>query len=418
MRPSLSNRPFLRFWSAGLSFQLAMWSLHVAMLIHVFELTGSPFATGLIPVFASLPGILFGPVAGVLVDRWDRRRVMATSSLVIAGLLLAALPLAVMGEVRPALLFAIIFIQAIAMAFFSPAENAVLPRLVGEGQLRTANSLNALNDTLGRIVGATVGTLVLIQFGFAAILVACALLYLTATGLLIGVRVPAAAGQSMISSVEQRVRSLRGVVGPVWRELADGLRVVRGNRLLLLSVTAFGLFMLADVPLSAVLPAFLIDSVGAGPEGMGLSFLLRGVAGLLGGLLVAAISHRVDETRLLAGGLLLYGLGVTVMGLSDSFGLVLLMLIPIGPASAAIQTGLFTLLQKGSADAVRGRVFGLVGMANGIITLGASLAGGSLGEVTGARTVVILSGCLHILPLLLVLAWLRPAATRRIPQRA
>ena len=418
MRPILSNRPFVRFWSAGLSFQLAMWSLHVAMLIHVFELTGSPFATGLIPVFASLPGILIGPVAGVLVDRWDRRRVMATSSVVIAGLLLAALPLAVLGEVRPALLFAIIFFQAIAMAFFSPAENAVLPRLVGDTQLRTANSLNALNDTLGRIVGATVGTLVLIQFGFAAILIICALLYLGAAVLLIGVRVPAAAGQSTISRGEQRVGSPRGVAGSVWRELADGLRVVRGDRLLLLSVTAFGLFMLADVPLSAVLPAFLIDTIGAGPEGMGVSFLLRGVAGLLGGLLVAAISHRVDETRLLAGGLLLYGLGVTVMGLSDSFGLVLLMLIPIGPASAAIQTGLFTLLQKGSADAVRGRVFGLVGTANGIITLGASLAGGSLGEVAGARTVVILSGGLHLLPLLVVLTWLRPAATRRIPQRA
>ena len=418
MRPTLSNRPFVRFWSAGLAFQLAMWSLHVAMLIHVFELTGSPFATGLIPVFASLPGILIGPVAGVLVDRWDRRRVMATSSLVIAGLLLAALPLTMLGEVRPALLFAIIFIQAIAMAFFSPAENAVLPRLVGDAQLRTANSLNALNDTLGRIVGATVGTLVLIEFGFAAILVACALLYLAAAALLIGVRVPTAAGQSVGPRGEQRLGLPRGVVGPVWRELADGLRVVRGDRLLLLSVTAFGLFMLADVPLSAVLPAFLIDTIGAGPEGMGTSFLLRGVAGLLGGLLVAAISHRVDETRLLAGGLLLYGLGVTVMGLSDSFGLVLLMLIPIGPASAAIQTGLFTLLQKGSADAVRGRVFGLVGTANGIITLGASLAGGGLGEVAGPRAVVILSGCLHVLPLLLVLTQLRPAATRRIPQRA
>lgn len=423
MRLLLANRPFVRFWSAGLFFLLAMWSLHVAMLIHVFDLTGSPFATGLIPVFSALPGIIFGPIAGVLVDRWDRRRVMVVSTLVIAALLVAALPLALAGEVRPALLFGIIFLQAIAMAFFSPAENALLPRLVGEDDLRIANALNALNDSLARIAGPAVGAVVLIRFGFEATLVCCVILYLVAAALLVGVRVPArliAAGTTFAGAVVTPISidvatglaGVRRVISSVWRELGDGLRVVRANRLLLLSVAAFGLYMLADVPLSAVLPAFLSGTLGAGAEGVGTSLALRGVAGVIGGLLIAAISHRVDERHLLAAGLLIYGASVATMGMMDSFGIVLLLLIPIGPAAAAIQTGLFTLLQKGSTDAVRGRVFGLVGTVNGVITLTASLAAGSLAEVSGVRTVVILSGCLHLLPLLLVLTRIRPATSR------
>ena len=408
----LVNRLFRRFWSAGLLFQLATWALHVAMLVDVFRLTGSPFATGLIPVFASLPGIILGPVAGVLVDRWDRRRVMAVSAVAITALLLAALPLA--SDPRPALLFGIIFAQAVVMAFFSPAENAVLPRLVLTEWLRTANSLNALNDNLGRIAGPGLGTAILLQFGFAALLMACAALYLGAAALLVGVRIASASSVVSPAAVAGAARrgptTRHGVIPQVGRELVEGLRVVRARRLLLLSVVAFGLYMLADVPLSAVLPAFLAGTLGAGSSGVATSLTLRGVAGVIGGIVVATISHRVDERHLLAGGLLVYGASVAVMGVLDSFALVLLMLIPIGPAAAAIQTGLFTLLQQNAPDASRGRVFGLVGTLNGAITLGASLAGGSLAEAAGVRTVVVLSGCLHALPLLLVLTRLRSRA--------
>ncbi|MDQ3657796.1 MAG: MFS transporter, partial [Chloroflexota bacterium] len=165
MTQLLTNRIFARFWLAGLFFVLATWSLHITMLIYVFELTGSPFATGLIPVFASVPGIVLGPIAGVLVDRWDRKRVMAGSILALVGLLALAIPFA--GRLDVSMLYAIIFIQAMVMTFFMPAENALLPTLVRDDDLATANSLNALNDNLGRIIGPAVGAGILVQFGFA-----------------------------------------------------------------------------------------------------------------------------------------------------------------------------------------------------------------------------------------------------------
>ncbi len=94
MRQILANRSFVNLWCAGLVLQLAWWMLNTSMLVIVFERTGSAFGTGLIPVFASLPSIAFGAVAGHLVDRLDRRRVMRWGAAILSLLMLVALPFA------------------------------------------------------------------------------------------------------------------------------------------------------------------------------------------------------------------------------------------------------------------------------------------------------------------------------------
>jgi MFS family permease len=400
MTQLLLNRAFARFWFAGLFFLLATWALHAVMLIYVFETTGSPFATGLIPVFASIPGIVLGPIAGVFVDRWNRKRIMSGSSLLLAGLLLLAVPFA--GELGAPALFAIILVEAMVMTFFSPAENALLPTLVGPDDLAAANSRNSLNDSLARIGGPAIGAWFFVQFGFSATLAVTAVLYLAGWLVLAGLEhddehhiaedVPANVGQMVQSIIHQ---------------LKAGIEAVRVYRPLLIAVLVYALFMVSDVPLSAVLPAFMIDSVGASPELFGSLMSVRGVTGLVGSLIVVMLSRRVHEAHLLLGGLVLHGASVLAFGISNNILGSILILFPIGPAAAAIQTGLFTMLQKGSAPAMRGRVFALVGTINGIVTILASLGAGSLGELTSTRTVVILSGCLYILPLVVLISWLR-----------
>jgi predicted MFS family arabinose efflux permease len=403
MRILLSNRAFLRFWSAGLFFLLAWWALHAVMLIHVFELTRSPFATGLIPVFASLPGILLGPIAGVLVDRWNRQRVMAASAVALVALLLLALPFA--ANIDAPALYAIIFIQSAVMTFFSPAENALLPTLVIENDLGIANSLNALNDSLGRIVGPAIGALLLVQFGFGATLIVCAALYFMGWLMIIGLR----------SEHHHQPDPTAPGVGALYRSISDsfvqGLRYVRTRPVLALLGAVSALYMVADVPLSAVLPAFMQESVGVSPELFGSLMSVRGLTGLLGGLLIVVLSRHVHESRLLAGGLLLYGISIFSMGFANNVPVSVLVLLPIGPASAAIQTGLFTMLQKNSPPNMRGRVFALIGTVNGVITLVASILAGGLGEMVGTRAIVMASGALHLLPFLAAIVLLRRPVT-------
>lgn len=151
MRQILANRSFANLWCAGLVLQLSWWILHTSMLVIVFERTGSAFGTGLIPVFASLPSIAFGAVAGRLVDHLDRRRVMRWGAGILAVLMLVALPFA--NHVSVIGFYAFIVLQAAVMTVMTPAENALLPSLVESPQLKTANALNVLNDGIGRILG-------------------------------------------------------------------------------------------------------------------------------------------------------------------------------------------------------------------------------------------------------------------------
>lgn len=384
-------RAFARVWTSGLLFMLAWWSLHAVMLIHVFTLTGSPFATGLIPVVSSLPLILLGPVAGALVDRWSRVRVMTMSALALAVVMLVALPLvSLLGVV---LLYLVILLQSAVMTFHAPAENALLPSLVGPDDLRTANAMNALNDGIGRVVGPAVGTAALVLLGFEAALIVAAVLYLAGWLVLLGLRgVDAAAPAGEAHQV-----------WGVWSSMLAGASLLRTNRAVLLAVAVWALYMVADVPLSAVLPAFMQDSVGVSATTFGTLMSVRGVTGILGSLLVVWLSRRVDDSALLIGGLALYGVSIATMGITNSMPMAALVLIPIGPATAAAETGLFTTLQRAAPDRMRGRVFALSGTINGLVVLVVSLSAGVLATMVGTQAVVIASGVLEVLPIVVAI---------------
>lgn len=407
----LRNRAFVRFWLAGFFVALSTWVLFITMQVMVFDLTGSPFATGLLVVFMSLPGVVLGPVAGVLVDRWNRKRVMAIGSLALAGLLLAALPVAM--DVSAITLYAIILVQGAIMAFYAPAENALLPSIVREEDLAPANALNAMNNNFGNIIGPSIGALLYVQVGFAATLAVCAMLFLA--GWAVIARIPATGPVTSTARVSgDGGNQLGDATRSVLHDLRLGLRAVRTRDVLLVAVAAFGLYTVADVHLTAVLPAFVGDSLNVGPEAFGLMMTIRGLTGLLGGVVIAAVSRRVHEAKLLASGLFIYGASIATWGAINTYALGLLITLPVGISAAAIQTGLFTLIQKASPPEMRGRVFGLAGTMNGAIALGFSVAAGSLGAVAGTRLVVILSGCLQALPLVLVMARLRPWRQRAL----
>ena len=407
----LTNRRFRRLWSAGFFFLLATWSLYTAVPVRIYQETGSALASGVVLVVISLPGILLGPVAGVLVDRWDRQRVMSWGAIALAAVMLAAIPLAIgtigaAGSALPAL-YGIVLLEATVYAFFSPAESALLPTLVEEADLNATNSLNGLNDNLARIAGPVVGAFVLGLFGFGATLAVCAVLYGLGWLVLRGLRrVPGDITEPDVDAPEPAIVT-GGWLGSLWGDLRIGLTTVAASRQLLIVMAVFALVVVADTPLSAVLPAFVAGSLGAGAAGYGTVVSVRGIAGVLGGVTIASVGHRFHETRLVAAGSLVLGLGIILIGVAQSFVVTLVVMVAMGPAIAAFQTGLATLLQKHSEDATRGRVFGLLGTGTGLISLLASLAGGGVAELTSPPVVVVASGALYLLPVGLILAVFR-----------
>jgi len=117
--------------------------------------TGSSLVTSTVFLLGLLPGLVVGPLVGVLVDRWDRRRTLVTVSLAQAVLLLPLL--AVRGHQQLWIVYAVTAVEAALGHLFQPAKNAQVPALVPAEQLVAANSLTGLTDNLARLVGGPMG---------------------------------------------------------------------------------------------------------------------------------------------------------------------------------------------------------------------------------------------------------------------
>lgn len=154
-----ANRAFARLWAAGLFSEMAEWMLQVALPVWIYQTTGSAGSTALAIVAGLLPMVLFSPVAGVLADRWDRRRTLFGVCLAQA---LVALPLLTVSSARDqVVIYLVLVAQSVLATLFEPTRNALVPALVKAEQLTAANGLMGFNSSVARLGGSSVGGVVL-----------------------------------------------------------------------------------------------------------------------------------------------------------------------------------------------------------------------------------------------------------------
>lgn len=181
----LRERNFGLLWLAGLISITGDWILRVALPVYVLRLTGSPAALSFVVAAGLVAGLIAGPAAGVFVDRWDRRRLLVC---VNAAQAVGLLPLLAIGSASRAWIAAAVAFGESALAQVAgPAESALLPGLVGTGQLAVANSLTNVANFIARLTGPAAGGAMAATAGlggaaaldaatFAAASVACALI--------------------------------------------------------------------------------------------------------------------------------------------------------------------------------------------------------------------------------------------------
>ncbi len=150
MIDTLRQRDFFLLWFGRLISVTGDWLLLTALPFYVYERTGSVLATSVMFMTYWLPGILLGSLAGVFVDRWDRKRTLVMNNLMQTAVVLLLLVLIVApSDEWLWLAYVVNLVQSCINQFSGPAEGALLPTLVGEERLVPANSLNALNDNIG-----------------------------------------------------------------------------------------------------------------------------------------------------------------------------------------------------------------------------------------------------------------------------
>jgi len=381
----LRQRDFGLLWTAGLISIAGDFMLLIALPLHVYAVTGSALAGG--GVYASLlvHRILLGSIAGVLVDRWDRKRTMVAVDLTRAVLLLPLM--AVGSEDRLWLAYVVPGIAATAGLLFNPAENALLPKLVGEEKLTVANALNTLNNNVGRLIGPVLGAFIYAWDGIALVIAIDAATYLAAAGL---VALILADGRSEVDP------NAAPAVGSLWRrtiaEWRDGMALIHRDRALRVILIATAVGFVGEGTFGALgLAPLILDVLGGGERDVGLIASAQAIGGLAGGFGVARLGDRLPTRLLIGGGLAGLGLadlvtanGANLLGAGrPALILAVVFMFAAGFPVTAQYTGQQSAIQRRVPDAYRGRVFGTLRAVGGVSILVGLLAGGALADRFG-----------------------------------
>lgn len=377
-RPGPLREPaFRRLWVAGFVSEIGDWVLLVALPVHVYQRTGSTAATATTFVVALLPSLALSPVAGVLADRFDRRKLMLLVSLAQAVTLLPLLT----GDL--VLVNVVTAVQAGLAALFEPAKNALLPTLVPREHVPAANGLVALNANLARLVGASLGGLLLGYTGLTGVVLADVASFLLAAALLATLR-----------TSDQR----NNAGTPAWRAWLDGLRELRGPLRPMVAVvglmaTGQGLFVVLFV-------VFVTERLGGGAAEVGLLRGVQAVGGLIGGLLIGVLARRLAPDRLLGASLLGFAV-VAALGwngphLTTAPMFYLAVFAVVGVPGVIAGAGMMSVLQLHTSDDVRGRVMATFGsLYDGGQALGMLLAG-ALTPVFGLTALLNAQAALYL----------------------
>jgi predicted MFS family arabinose efflux permease len=396
MMTTLRNRNFFLLWSGGLISMIGTWMLLTALPFYMYQITGSALATsGLLMAYLA-PGALFGSVAGVFVDRWDRKRVLVIGNLIQAAIIPGLLLVEANGWFW--VIYVVAFFESTVNQFLSPAENALLPTLVDEAHLVSANSLNALNDNMARIVGAALGGVLLGTVGFVNVVVFDALSFAIAAIFIVFVVAPRA--QDAIAEAAAGVsRWLQ-----VWQEWIGGLRLVAQDTILRNLFIVIGVALFGDAILSSLLAVFAQDVAGFSATEYGWLLTARGIGGIVGGVFIAQAGSRLPKSLMISAGLVLSGLAILVMVTVPTMVVIVSLMVLGGPAFMAWIIGMQTVMQQSTEDKFRGRVFGAYGTTSTILMfVGAGLAG-FMADTIG--TSLLMAGSAIIYVAAGVIAWL------------
>ena len=354
------------------------WAQRIAQDWLVLELSGdSGVALGVVTGLQFLPVLLLGLWGGVLADRYDKRRLLVVVQAAMGLLALALGLLDVTGLVQLWHVYALSFALGIASALDTPVRQSFLVELVGPADLPNAVSLNSATFNSARIVGPAFAGVLIGVVGTGWIFLGNAVSY---AGVLTGLLLMRTADLR----TPERVARARG-------QVREGLAYVRSRPDLLvplLLVAVVGTFGL-NFQITMALFAKQVFGRGAGQFALLTSMLALG--SLLGALASARRTGPPRVRRLLVSALV-FGLLEVLVGLSPSYGVMAVLLVPTGMAVLSFTTTANTLLQLGSEPHVRGRVMALyVLVFLGGTPLGAPLIG-AVAQVLGPRSGLLVGG--------------------------
>lgn len=401
-----ANRNFRRLWLAQLISEIGDWFYSLAVYDLLLQLTGSSLAVSWALILQTLPWFLMTPLAGPIVDRFSRRRLMIAADIARSFVVLGLILVRARSEVW--LIYVLLAAEVLFASVFEPARNALLPDVCQPDEILPANAIASLTWSTALTVGAALGGAVTALAGRNFAFVTNSLSFFASAALLAGVHVR----ESHVGSHAGAQR--KSSPGAGLTSLREGVRYLRRDlKVLVLATAKTGIGILGgSLLLLAVFGEKIFALPGRGALAMGWLYSARGV-GAGAGPVIGNVLTRGESSRLwksISLSYLIVGLGYVAFARAPNLWLALVPIVLAHMASSNVWVVSTTLLHLNAAEDFRGRVFAL---DSGLVMLAAAASNYVLGLSLDAwkidpRHLATLFGCALMVPGLL---WL-PAQAR------
>ena len=406
------NRNYRYLWMGQVVSEIGDYFNNVAVLALIMQQSGSGLVVSGFWLARAIPAVIAGPVAGVLLDRLDRRRIMIASDLIRAALALAFV--FTIGQRSPWLLYALSAALMFASPFFTAGRSSILPSIAEAGDLHTANSLTQTTGWATLSAGSLLGGISAARFGYRTAFVINALSFVFSAWCVWRIEAPHGFRPKPVSPAAAGggpARSSRG-----WEEYLDGLSYMRSVPLLMgIGMISVGWALGGGA--AQVLFALFGDQIfHRGASGIGAFSGFAGIGLLIGG----ALGHMLGRQTSFAGykravtvSYLFHGATYMLFSQVESYGaaLVCLMFSRVGMAVTTVLNT--SQLLRHTPDRFRGRVFATMETIRWPVMIFSMAAAGIASNYAGPRTIGLIAGVFGVLT---ACAWAWCDWTGRLPE--
>ena len=381
-----ANRNFSLLWTGQL-ISLIGDRIHVIALGTLVATRGTALEVGIVFAMTAVPSVFFGPLAGVLVDRWDRRRTMIACD-VIRSVLVLLVPLAF--EVHIFLVYAIAFAISTVTLLFRPAKTAVIPAVVDDRDLVVANSALSVPETAADLIGFPIAGMIVTALSsvLGAAFVLDAGTYVVSAVLLWAMILP-----RQVPEVVERFS-----VGAVWREMAEGFAFLWRQPVLLsntLISTAAQVAVGAEIVVPILYAQTVVDRGSVSFEQMyALILTAIAVGSVLAGITIGSIGDRLPKGPTVIVGFVGMGLSLVLVGLVTDPFIAIFAFFLSGAFNMVFIIPTITLFQELTPQRLMGRVVSSrQALVFGSIATSMALSG-YLAGVIGPASVLVIAGAI------------------------
>jgi MFS family permease len=387
---SLESVPFRWLVGSLLSFFLSMQGGFLIRSILAWELTQSELSLALVNLVIAVPMMIGSFVAGAIIDRVERRRIIIGGQLIILCSEVLVLVLMFMNVLEFWHLLATSFVMGVMYPFIMPTRTSMVMGLVGRALLGNAMALQTAAQNIARVMGPTLTGMLIPLISIEGAFIASISLYAVSTFAMLKLpkSYPVPSGRSLL------------------KDVAYSFTYIRQHRPILLTVI-FGIFpLLLTLPVFSLLVVFADEVWGTGETGLGYLMAMVGMGGITGSLIVARLGDHGTRGRWMVYSAIAFAVLLAAFCQSPSFVLALGLLLSANIFSNISVTQNNTIIQLLSHEEVRGRMSSLMMLSMGLTPLGV-LPIALASEVYGVANTMF-AGCLVILGIILALYFFSP----------